>query len=231
VVEQFSSAERTQVSNAVASHVRVPRVTEVTTDVIYAICGKAGGSKASASSLPRSTGRLPDAGSMVIRDYHPSDAQPLMELFHATVHTVCAADCSPEQLAAWSPESRLQVDDWKARFAVTKPFVAENETGPVGFIELDADGHIDCLYVHREFQRSGIGSRLLHHAIAEAVSRSLPRIDAEVSITAVAFFKSHEFRIVRSQEVERNGQRFKNFVMQRLLTLDSSRFTGPCHDE
>jgi ribosomal protein S18 acetylase RimI-like enzyme len=154
---------------------------------------------------------------MVIRDYDPADAKALMELFHATVHAVCRSDYSPEQLSAWSPQSGQDVKRWKERFATTRPFVAVGGDAALGFLELGRDGHIDCLYVRHDRQRQGIGSRLMDHAVAEAYRASLRRLDAEVSITAFAFFERHGFVVTRAQEVECNGQRLKNFVMHRML--------------
>ena len=41
---------------------------------------------------------------MQIRPYDKSDAEAIVTLFHDTVHRVCAADYTPEQLRAWAPE-------------------------------------------------------------------------------------------------------------------------------
>jgi putative acetyltransferase len=153
---------------------------------------------------------------VVLRQYLPADAPTLMVLFHETVRAVCARDYSPDQLAAWSPESGLNVERWAARFAITKPLVAVTMDGPIGFIELEADGHIDCLYVHRDWQRKGIGTMLLERVIAESKRGPNDRLHAEVSLTALGFFEAHGFTIVSAQEVERNGQRLKNFRMERV---------------
>jgi putative acetyltransferase len=154
---------------------------------------------------------------LVIGEYRRADAGALMRLFHDTVHSTCSTDYTPEQLAAWSPASGLDVEAWRARFDAKKPFVASVGLEPIGFIELEADGHIDCLYVHRDFQRRGVATRLLEHAVARARARSMRRLYVEASITAVPFFVRHHFSVVRSQEVERRGQWLKNFVMERLL--------------
>jgi putative acetyltransferase len=154
---------------------------------------------------------------LTIDNYHPNDAAALMRLFHETVHATCAADYAPEQLAAWSPASNQNIEIWSARLAMKRPFVARLGLEAVGFIELEADGHIDCLYVHHRFQRQGVATRLLMHAISQARERSLPRLYVEASITALPFFVRHGFSTLRAQEVERGGQRLKNFAMERFL--------------
>lgn len=159
---------------------------------------------------------------LTINNYEPSDAGELMRLFYETVHATCAADYAPEQLAAWAPVSNQNIETWSARFEVKKPFVARMGLHAVGFIELEDDGHIDCLYVHHGFQRQGIATRLLLHAISEARARSLLRLYVEASITALPFFVRHGFSTLRAQEVERGGQRLKNIVMERFLEAPPS---------
>jgi putative acetyltransferase len=155
---------------------------------------------------------------VTIRDYQPSDAGVLMELFHRTVHAVCGADYTAAELDAWSPVAGQDVLTWSARFEIKRPFVATIGPEIVGFIELEAGGHIGCLYVHHGFQRRGVGTRLLEHAIVQAHQSRVPRLYAEVSVTALPFFERHEFSLIRRQEVERHGQRLENFVMVRTLT-------------
>ena len=166
---------------------------------------------------------------MIVRAYEEADAPVLMRLFHDTVHAVCVADYTPAELDAWSPAAGLDPARWRARFARTRPWVAvaASDGPPVGFLELDDAGHIDCCYAHRDWQRRGVGTALLAHALGVARAARIPRLDAEVSVTALPFFTRHGFAVVRAQQVERHGRTLRNYVMERLmqsteLTLQST---------
>jgi ribosomal protein S18 acetylase RimI-like enzyme len=152
-----------------------------------------------------------------------------MRLFHDTVHTVCRADYGEAELDAWSPASGLDPERWRERFARTRPWVALAEGRPVGFLEVDQDGHIDCCYAARDRQRRGVGTALLAHATGIARGAGLARLYAEVSITALPFFARRGFRVVRTQEVERRGQTLRNHLMERSLRPEDSPM--PTRDE
>ncbi len=165
---------------------------------------------------------------MRVRAYREADATALMRLFHDTVHTVCRADYGAAELAAWSPESDLDPARWHARFARTRPWVATVATDePVGFLELAADGHIDCCYAHHAWQRRGVGTALMTHALAAARAAGTSRLFAEVSLTAVPFFTRHGFVLGAARRVERSGQTLRNFAMERTLRTEDPSMPSP----
>lgn len=53
--------------------------------------------------------------SIVIRIYDPEDCQSLARLFYDTVHTVNAADYTPEQLSAWAT-GEVDLKAWNNSF-------------------------------------------------------------------------------------------------------------------
>ena len=107
---------------------------------------------------------------------------------------------------------------WRNKLARTNPFVALNETQIVGFVELEDSGHIHFFYCHHEWQRKGVGTALLHAAESRARSLSLPRLFAEVSTTAVEFFKSKGFSILKERAKIISGAPARQFVMEKRLT-------------
>jgi putative acetyltransferase len=83
---------------------------------------------------------------MEIRNYRCSDYVEIADLFHDSIHAIPASIYSEEELEAWSP-TPPDYDHWKERLARKQPFLAVKDKIIVGFIELESDGHIDCLYV------------------------------------------------------------------------------------
>lgn len=153
---------------------------------------------------------------MIIRDHRPEDFEALYALFRDTVRSINRRDYSEAQVAAWAPDS-FEPERWAERIANYRIFVAEDGQGIAGFAELDRDGHIDCFFVHKDRQGEGVGGRLMRAVQNEAEERGLPRLYAEVSITARPFFERHGFVVLAEQQVELRGEKLTNFRMEKHL--------------
>ena len=151
-----------------------------------------------------------------IRTFQPGDALEIMRLFRDTVHNVNARDYTPEQIEAWAP-ALMDEPRWHERLRANFTYVAEADGQIVGFSELERSGRIGTLYVHHQYQGRGIASRLLSEMETRARALGARRLAAEASLTAYGFFQRRGFKLVRAQEVDRNGVSLRNFVMERVL--------------
>lgn len=155
-----------------------------------------------------------------VRRYQEGDAKHIAHVYYNTIHTVNAKDYTKEQLDAWAPWSSVQdYRGWQEKLEKSKPFVALIDNAIVGFAEFEPNGHIDCFYVHHEFQGAGVGSTLMHEVEKVAAVKSISRIYAEVSITAKPFFEAKGFQVVKQQTVQFRGVEFINFVMEKCYTI------------
>jgi N-acetylglutamate synthase-like GNAT family acetyltransferase len=157
-----------------------------------------------------------------IRLAAPDDAATLAQLFYDTVRSVNTRDYTDEQVRAWAPTPR-SAEAMRLRQHGKQVWVAEDGAMPIGFIELDPDGHIDCLYCHKDYQRMGVATQLYAALENHARRCGLTRLYVEASITARPFFESRGFQTVRAQQVERLGVQLANFVMERDLLLDDAK--------
>ena len=157
-----------------------------------------------------------------IEPFKQEDAEELVELFYGTVHSVNASDYSSDQLAVWAPEGQQaeKAEQWRVSLSRNATFVARVGGKIVGFCDLAKGGYLDRLYVHRDYQRQGIASRLMDHAEREAGSQGESEIRTEASITAKPFFLHRGYRIIREQSVERQGIRLRNYLMAKRLQGD-----------
>jgi UPF0176 protein len=153
---------------------------------------------------------------MLIRLFQKQDSDRIAQLFHDTVHEVNNRDYSPDQLKAWSPDD-LHFIDWGDFCTKIFTYVAEEEGEIIGFGQLEANGHINCFYCHKDYQRCGVGIRIYREIEAKALELKIERLFVEASITARAFFKSRGFAVVKEQQVICRGEKFTNFVMEKLL--------------
>lgn len=153
---------------------------------------------------------------ILIRRYKPSDLDALIDLFRGSVRRIARRDYTEEQVIAWAPDD---IDrEARAKRHSSKPtWVAEIDGVFAGYAALEPNGHLDCLYVHADYQRIGVASTLLCQLEASAKEQGLTWLYSEVSITARPFFERRGFRVITAQTVALRGQQFINYRMEKLL--------------
>ena len=148
---------------------------------------------------------------MELRPYESGDCPALARLFYDTVHTVNAKDYGPEQLDAWA-DGQADLSAWDASFLAHHTLVAEEGGVILGFADMDGNGYLDRLYVHRDHQGRGVAS-----ALCGALEAACPAavFTTHASLTARPFFEGRGYRVLRRQTVIRRGVALDNFVMEK----------------
>lgn len=145
---------------------------------------------------------------MFIREYQSSDCEELTKLFYNTVHTVNAKDYTEEQLDAWAT-GQVDLNKWDQSLREHYSIVAVENEMLVSFGDIDESGYLDHLFVHADYQGKGIGTMICNR-LEQAVSGN---IITHASITARPFFEKRGYRVVKEQQVERQGVFLTNFEM------------------
>ena len=145
---------------------------------------------------------------MFIREYQSSDCNELTKLFYNTVHTVNAKDYTEEQLDAWAT-GQVDLNKWAQSLREHYSIVAVENEMLVSFGDIDESGYLDHLFVHADYQGKGIGTMICNR-LEQAVSGN---IITHASITARPFFEKRGYRVVKEQQVERQGVFLTNFEM------------------
>ncbi|GBO56690.1 hypothetical protein APA_5025 [Pseudanabaena sp. lw0831] len=153
---------------------------------------------------------------MLIRLFQKQDSDQIAQLFHDTIREVNIRDYSPAQVQAWAPDD-LYFTDWTEDCTSNFTYIAEEEGKIIGFAQLETNGHIDCFFCHKDYQRCGVGTRLYRAIEAKALELKIERLFVEVSITARAFFKNRGFTLGKAQQVTCRGEKLTNFVMEKSL--------------
>ncbi|GAX36716.1 GNAT family N-acetyltransferase [Nodularia sp. NIES-3585] len=154
---------------------------------------------------------------MNLRRYEVGDTAQIMQLFYDTIHEVNIRDYTKAQVDAWTSVN-MDVEVWMNSLKSKFTYVAEADGKIIGFGELEANGHIDRFYCHKDFQGQGVGTKILEQIELTARDLDIERLFVEASITAKPFFARKSFMVVKEQEVERSGQKFINFVMEKVLS-------------
>lgn len=146
---------------------------------------------------------------MLIREYISSDCERLAELFFQTVHTVNAKDYIKEQLNVWAT-GNVDLSVWNNSFLEHYTLVALENNVIVGFGDIDNTGYLDRLFVHKDYQSQGIAT-----ALCDRLEAGFDRVTTHASITAKQFFMNRGYRLIKEQQVVRNGISLANYVMEK----------------
>ncbi|MEW9503161.1 GNAT family N-acetyltransferase [Jeotgalibacillus marinus] len=158
---------------------------------------------------------------MEIIQFKDSNIKEIVSLFYETVHSVNAQDYSRAQLYAWASEEEkdTKIQIWKESLNQNIAYVAKIKDKVVGFSDLTHSGHLDRLYVHKDYQGKGIASALVDMLESEAEKCKVLEIDTEASITAKPFFERRGYKVVCTQTIERKGVKFTNYQMVKKITF------------
>lgn len=148
---------------------------------------------------------------MKIRRYQKSDCEELAKLFYNTVHTINIQDYSVEQLNAWAT-GQVDLKKWNQSLQEHFSVVAVMGETIVGFGDIDETGYLDRLYVHGDYQRQGIATE-----ICDCLEKEVQgNITTHASITAKPFFEKRGYKVIKKQQVERQGIFLTNYVMRKV---------------
>ena len=150
----------------------------------------------------------------MIRNYEHGDHEEIAKIFPEAIHQIASEYYTEEQCLAWS-EKEPNPLHWEKRCAKKKPFVYLIKGAVVGFIELDPDGHIDCLYVHPNAKRKGIASALIQHVLGVCNEQRIETIYVEASLCARPVFEKIGFKVVEKQEIMIKEETLINYRMER----------------
>lgn len=149
-----------------------------------------------------------------IRAYRPEDVDATITVFQRAIREVASRDYDAAQVAEWSEVDRAR---WALKRLSRPTWVAVADGEVAGFSDLEADGHLDMMFVHPAHTRIGIASLLMATVEAAARQQGLERLFTEASITARPFFERRGFVIEAEQQVLHRGQSFTNYRMAKRL--------------
>ncbi|WP_404450954.1 GNAT family N-acetyltransferase [Virgibacillus necropolis] len=137
-------------------------------------------------------------------------------LFKETILTINRKDYSAEQVELWA-DNRQTLVEWVDHLQHSLTYVATIDGRIVGFGNLTEEGLIDLLYVHKDHQAQGIGSKIMEQLEFDARLHNILRLTTEASITAKPFFLSLGFQVQQEQNKLIAGVKFINYKMTKTI--------------
>jgi len=149
---------------------------------------------------------------MYIRNYTFSDEKETIEMIKQTIQEVNKKDYNKKQLAAWSAiDGYLWSTSLKDYSAIV--MVNDKNNKIIGFADMNNNGYLDQLFVHKDLQNQTIASKLVNYLEKSNRSR---KISTFASITAKPFFIARGYKVIRKNTVNLRGQQFKNYYMEKI---------------
>lgn len=143
-----------------------------------------------------------------------ADIPDLAAIFAHAIRAIAPQQYTREQVQAWAAFPSLNRHSFQCFILDATTYVASVDGRLVGFAGIADDGHITALYVHGDYGRRGIGSRLMAAVLEHGRSHSIPRLYSEASEFSKGVFEKFGFRLYDTEQVERNGVWFSRYLME-----------------
>ena len=153
---------------------------------------------------------------LALRPFLPADAPLLAEIFRASIAELTGDDYSAAQQEAWAAAADDEAA-FAARLAEAVTLLGTIDGSPVGFASLAGGERLDMLYVHPAVAGQGVGTMLVDALERLARSRGAARLTADVSDSALDFFRRRGFSPRQRNSVPLGGEWLANTTMDKQL--------------
>lgn len=156
---------------------------------------------------------------MILRKYKSDDCLKLLKLFYDTVRTVNKKDYNDKQLSVWAPDNYVEekYDIWQKSLSENFTIIAEKNGDIVGFGDIEKNGYLNRLFVHKDYQHGGVASSIVKELEKYAEKICICTIITEASITAKPFFERMGYTLIKEQQVEKKEILLTNYVMEKKI--------------
>jgi putative acetyltransferase len=151
-----------------------------------------------------------------IRQATLEDIPEITSIFRDTITEINSKDYSEEQIKVWASGAD-DTDKWKERIKKFYFIVAEIDTNISGFAYLKNGNYFDGLFVHKDYQRQGIASKLMRIIESQVMMNGFTIVKSDVSITALPFFDNKYYNVIKKQKKNFKGLVFENYGVEKEL--------------
>jgi len=153
---------------------------------------------------------------MHIRPWRSGEEAELRQVFESALYGKASRYYDAGQIQAWAARSAAP-KAWQARIQATAPWVCEIDGAVAAYADVQASGYIDQFFVTAAYAGQGVGTRLLQHLAQQALQQGCPRLWANVSLAAEAFFSRHGFVVQERRLVQLQGLALAQARMEKQL--------------
>ena len=137
---------------------------------------------------------------MKIRLARDDDYSAMARLRKQTIRHVNSQDYSENVIFNWSAKGNTH--SFRIAAMDCKRWVAVDNNKIVGFSEHNFKGELSRIYVHKDYLRQGVGSRLLKIAEDSLAQQGWKEINIESTITAKYFYEKNGYKVIMKTRSE-----------------------------
>ncbi len=149
--------------------------------------------------------------SFKIEKAQTKDLNEILLLFKNTIENSCKNDYSNKQIKAWTA-SINNTKKWIGKIEHQYFIIVKKEEQIVGFGSLEND-YLDLLFVHHQYLRKGIASLIYNELKSFSIKNGLDKLTVHASKTALQFFLSKNFSVIKENKIIINDVEIINFEM------------------
>lgn len=150
------------------------------------------------------------------REATQDDLPEITSIYRDTIRVINSKDYTETQIEAWS-KGADDIKKWQDRIKKFYFLVAEINNQIVGFSYLKNGFYLENMFVHKDFQRQTIGSKLLRIMESQVSMNGYDTIKSDISISALDFFDSHFYDVEKKQKKSFKGNVFDILTVSKVL--------------
>jgi putative acetyltransferase len=152
---------------------------------------------------------------MKIRPALEEDYDAMVCLRDDTIRNVNSNDYSEDVIYNWANKASPQ--DFRKSAYNCKRWAAIDNNTIIGFCEHSLAGELSRIYVHKDYLRKGVGTRLLEVAETSLVKSGFTEVYIESTITAKDFYEKNGYKIIQKSSHKED----KSIVYKMFKSLSS----------
>jgi GNAT superfamily N-acetyltransferase len=139
------------------------------------------------------------------KDEEQETCELIIRVFHRYVAPVYSKSGVDKFLGMLSPDRLNEMSNGRSSFVI----VAKDQSKIIGMLSVINESHIALLFVAQEYQRKGIGKKLIDEAIKKCLDRNpdLSEVAVSSSPNSKSFYEEAGFEAL-GDEINEEGMRF-----------------------
>lgn len=147
---------------------------------------------------------------MQIRAYRAEDSAQVVLMVKESILQVAIKAYTLQQVKVWA--ENITLPKWDAVVVGTTALVACEKGIIVGFGNMQSNGYLNMLFVHKDFQHQGVASALVSELEQETQCLGYT---VYASILAKPLFEKLGYKVWQENTAQIEEQKFLNYFMQK----------------